>query len=171
MKKFILALCAVFAVTAGAFAMNLKEAFEALSDIPNINVRAADYNLPMVIDGVHNGRVAAAYNLNETQIAESGTAALALLNRVPIARMINGGCNGDVAAFVYAEPDGKGANDVLIAVMSGYRGSVVFVYGTIDDAVRDAVQNADFEMKGNFLKMDAGLPEGSELSIVISKAR
>ena len=150
MKKFILALCAVFAVSAGAFAMNLKEAFEALSDIPNINVKAPDYNLPVVMDGIRNGRVAAAYNLNEAQIAESGAAAFTLLNRVPLARMINGANNGMVAAFVYAEPDGNGANDVLIAVMSGYRGSVVFIYGTIDDVIRDAIQNADLEMEGNY---------------------
>ncbi len=171
MKKFILALCAVLAVSAGAFAMNLKEAFEALSDIPNINVKAPDYNLPVVMDGIRNGRVAAAYNLNEAQIAESGAAAFTLLNRVPLARMINGANNGMVAAFVYAEPDGNGANDVLIAVMSGYRGSVVFIYGTIDDVIRDAIQNADLEMEGNYLKMDAKLPEGSEFNIEINKAR
>lgn len=171
MKKFILALCAVFAVSAGALAMNLKEAFEALSDIPNINVKTADYNLPVAMDEIRNGRVSAAYNLNEAQIAESGAAAYTLLNRVPLARMINGANNNKVAAFVYAESDGKGANDVLIAVMSGYRGSVVFIYGTIDDATRDAIQNADLEMEGDFLKMEAKLANDSEFNIEINKAR
>lgn len=94
MKKFILALCAVLAVSVGAFALNLKEAFDALSNIPNINVRVPDYNLPVAMDVIQNGRVAAAYNLDRGQIAESGNAAYALLNQVPLVYMINGGNNG-----------------------------------------------------------------------------
>ncbi len=171
MKKFILALCAVLAVSAGAFAMNLKEAFDALSNIPNINVRVPDYNLPVVMDVIQNGRVAAAYNLDRGQIAESGNAAYALLNQVPLVHMINGGNNHQVAAFVYAEPDGKGANDVLIAVMSGYRGSVIFVYGTIDDATKDAIMNAPLEIDGSYLKMATSLADGNEFNIIVSKAR
>lgn len=171
MKKFILALCAVLAVSAGAFAMNLKEAFDALSNIPNINVRVPDYNLPVAMDVIQNGRVAAAYNLDRGQIAESGNAAYALLNQVPLVYMINGGNNHQVAAFVYAEPDGKGMNDVLIAVMSGYRGSVIFVYGTIDDATKDAIMNAPLEIDGSYLKMATSLADGNEFNIIVSKAR
>lgn len=171
MKKFILVLCAVLAVSAGAFAMNLKEAFGALSNIPNINVRVPDYNLPVSMDMVRDGRVAAAYNLNRAQIAESGGAAYALLNQVPLSYMINGANNNSVAAFVYVVPGDDGANEVLIAVMSGYYGSVVFVYGTIDDAVKEAIQNAPLEMEGSFLKMDAKLADGDEFNIVVSKAR
>ena len=55
--------------------------------------------------------------------------------------------------------------------LTRYYGSVVFVYGAIDDAVKEAIQNAPLEMEGSFLKMEAKLADGDEFNIVVSKAR
>lgn len=171
MKKFIIALVVVISATVSVSAMSLKDAFSALSNIQNVNITAPDYNLPVIGEGVKDGQIAAAYNLNAQQIYESGTAAYTILNQIPLANMINGGNNGEVAAFVYTTPAGENSNEILIAVMSGYKGSVVFLYGTIDDASRDAIKNAPLQMEGSFLSLESTMPDGSDFNIILSKAR
>lgn len=155
----------------GASAMSLKEAFGALSNLPEISVREPDYNLPVINDFVQNGRIAAAYNLDRAQIKRSGDAALAILNQVPLHYMINGGSNGLVGAFVYASPDGEGSNDVLVAAMSGYRGSLVFMYGKADDKCLEAIQQAPLHIEGTYLSLEASVPDVGDFNIIMSKAR
>lgn len=171
MKKFIMILCVAVATVASASAMSLKDAFAALSNIQNVSVTKPDYNLPVVPDVIDNLHIAAGYNLNQDQILASGNAAYTILNQVPLAYMINGGNNNEVSAFVYATPNASGSNDVLIAAMSGYKGSVVFLYGTIDNATLAAIQNAPLKMEGNFLSIEAQMPDDSEFNIILSKAR
>lgn len=69
--------------------------------------------------------------------------------------MINGANNNNVCAFLYSTPcEGHpGLNHLLIAVMSGEWGSVVFADAIIADKERDAIQAASIEMKGNSLNM------------------
>lgn len=171
MKKIILSLLAMFAITAGASAMNLKDAFTALSNLPNINVTAPDYNLPVVAEVIHNGQIAAGYNMPQQQILESATAAYAILNQVPMSYMINGGNNKEVAAFIYATPNDSESNDILIAAMNGSKGSIVFLYGTIDDASLNAIQNASLTMQGNYLSIEAQMPDNTDFNITLSKSR
>lgn len=153
-------------------AISLKQAFSDLSNISNISVTAPDYNLPVVSDFVENGTIAAGYNLNAQQIKESGNAAFAILNKIPLTYMINGGNNNNVAAFVYAEPNDKGSNDILIAAMSGIRGSIVFMYGTVNDNCKTAIKNAKLEMQGDFLSLEAeSIPDVGDFNIILSKAR
>lgn len=86
--------------------------------------------------------------------------------------MINGGNNNNVAAFVYTEPNDKGSNDILIVAMSGLKGSIVFMYGTIDDTCKSAIQNAKLEMQGDFLSLEAeSIPDVGDFNIILSKAR
>ncbi len=42
---------------------------------------------------------------------------------------------------------------LLMAVMSGERGCVVFVDAIVEDKERDAIQDASIEMKGTYLNM------------------
>lgn len=171
MKKILLTLVLAVASVFGSYAMTLKEAFGALSDIQNISVRAADYNLPVISDVIADGQIAAAYNLPAEKILATGNAAYAILNQVPLADMINGANNNLAAAFVYATSNGDGTNDILIAVMSGYRGAVVFLYGTVSDAARLAIQSAPLEMEGAFLSLKAAIPGEGDFNIILSKAR
>lgn len=171
MKKLIAMLVVAIATISSASAMNLKEAFSALSNIQNVTVVAPDYNLPVISDIAQSGQIAAGYNLNKEQINQAGTAAFTILNQVPLTAMVNGGNNGEVAAFVYAMPNDSGSNDVLIAVMSGYKGSVVFLYGTADDASVAAIQSAPLNIEGNFLSLEAQMPNGNDFNITLSKAR
>ncbi|MDE6341823.1 MAG: hypothetical protein K2K93_05855 [Muribaculaceae bacterium] len=179
MKKTLLALIALVGMTFGASAMSLKDAYKALSNIPNVSVTAPDYNLPMDISAMPDygftladGNLATAYNLNAAQIKETGDAAFTILNQVPMLRMINGGCNNFVAGLVYAEPTGENSNDVLIVAMSGNRGSVVFMYvQNVPDAVWTALQMAPVEMKGDYFSLRAKLQGADEFNIILNKAR
>lgn len=179
MKKTLLSLIALLSVALGASAMSLKDAYKALSNIPNVSVTNPDYNLPMDISAMpdygftlNDGNLAAGYNMNAAQIKETGDAAYTILNQVPMVRMINGANNNLVAAFVYAEPTGENSNDVLIAAMSGYRGSVVFMYvQNVPDATCTALQSASVEMAGSFLSLNAKLSGNDEFSIILNKGR
>lgn len=171
MKKILLSLIALLGLSVGASAMSLKEAFSALSNLQNITVKTPDYNLPIVADVVQDGQIAAGYNLNKEQVFETATAAYTVLNQVPLSTMINGGNNGQVAAFIYSTPNSNGSNDVLIVVMSGYKGSVVSMFGTMSDAAKEAIQNAPLEIQGINLNMNATLADGNEFNITLSKAR
>ena len=179
MKKTLLTLIALVGMAFGASAMNLKDAYKALSNIPNVSVANPDYNLPMDISAIPDygfnlmeGNLAAGYNMNAAQIKETGDAAFTILNQVPMLRIINGACNNDVAAFVYAEPTGENSNDVLIVAMSGYRGSAVFMYvQNVPDALCSALHSAPVEMEGNYLSLKAKLSQNDEFNIILNKAR
>lgn len=179
MKKTLLTLIALVGMAFGASAMNLKDAYKALSNIPNVTVSNPDYNLPMDISAIpdygftlNEGNLAAGYNMNAAQIKETGDAAFTILNQVPMLRMINGGSNGEVAGFVYAEPTGENSNDVLIVAMSGYRGSAVFMYAqNVPDTVCTALQMAPVEMQGNYFSLKAKLTGNDEFNIILNKAR
>ena len=171
MKKFAILLFAVIASVAGAAAMNLKDAFDALSNIPNVQTVTPDYNLPVTLDGIKDYQLSAAYNLKAEGIFQTGNAALTILNQVPMAYMINGGGNHLVCAYVYTTPNADGSNDILVAVMSGFRGSAVFVYGKVDSATAEAIQMAPFQMEGTFISLNAPLPDNSEFNIYLTKGR
>lgn len=171
MKKLIVMVVAAVATIGSASAMSPKEAFSALSDIQNVVVTAPDYNLPVDADIARVGQIAAAYNLSKEQMNETSTAAYTILNQVPLTYMVNGGNNGEVAAFIYATPNDAGDNDVLIAVMSELKGSVVFISGTADDATVSAIQAAPLNIEGNYLNLQAQMPNGDDFNITLSKAR
>lgn len=162
---------AALATVAGAHAMDLKGAFNALSNLPEISIIQPDYNLPVIADELKDGELAAAYNLNREQIGDVGTAALAILNQVPLSYMVNGGLNGEVGAMVYAHPADSVTSEVLIVAMSGYRGSVVFMYGTMENAAVEAIRQAPLQIEGSFLSLEAKMPDDSTFNIILSKAR
>ncbi|MDE5567966.1 MAG: hypothetical protein K2J12_05940 [Muribaculaceae bacterium] len=151
--------------------ITLKEAFDELSKVQHVAITEPDYNLPVIADVISDAKIAAAYNLDAAGIKASGDQAFKVLDKLPMSKIINGGTNGEVAAFVYAEPNDSGSNDALIAVMSGYRGSVVFMYGTMDDAAKEAIQNAPLSIEGINLNLDTTLPDGNEFRIAINKGR
>ena len=171
MKKTIFALLALIAVSISASAINLKEAYEALSNVPNINMRQADANLPVVTDVIADGQIAAAYNLDATKIFETGTAVYTILNQIPMSYIVNGATNNQVAAFVYATPNEEGTNDILVVVMSGYRGSAVSVFGTASNETIAAIKAAKLEMQGSYLNLSAEVPDAGEFNITLSKGR
>ena len=162
MKKLILILVMAVACIASASAISLKEAFTALSNLPNVSVaenldlkEATNNKCPVKLDSLKVVQVATAYGLDAKQIFTTGNGAYTILNQIPFQYMINGANNNNVCAFLYSTPyEGQpGLNHLLIAVMSGEWGSVVFIDSIVADKERDAIQAASIEMKGNYLNM------------------
>ena len=67
MKKFVLVILSLIVISVSVSAINLKEAYTALSNVPNINMRQADANLPVIDELIINGQIAGAYNLDATK--------------------------------------------------------------------------------------------------------
>ena len=162
MKSILLIIAITLASVASASAINLQEAFSALSNLPNVTVKEnldlkdlTNNKCPIKLDSMKIAQVAIGYDLDAEKIAVTGNGAFAILNQIPFQYMINGANNNNVCAFLYSTPyEGHpGLNHLLIAVMSGEWGSVVFADAIIADKERDAIQAASIEMKGNSLNM------------------
>lgn len=162
MKSILLIIAITLASVASASAINLQEAFSALSNLPNVTVKEnldlkdlTNNKCPIKLDSLKIAQVAIGYDLDAEKIAVTGNGAFAILNQIPFQYMINGANNNNVCAFLYSTPyEGHpGLNHLLIAVMSGEWGSVVFADAIIADKERDAIQAASIEMKGNSLNM------------------
>lgn len=162
MKSILLIIAITLVSVASASAINLQEAFSALSNLPNVTVKEnldlkdlTNNKCPIKLDSLKIAQVAIGYDLDAEKIAVTGNGAFAILNQIPFQYMINGANNNNVCAFLYSTPcEGHpGLNHLLIAVMSGEWGSVVFADAIIADKERDAIQAASIEMKGNSLNM------------------
>lgn len=162
MKRILLIIAITLASVASASAINLQGAFSALSNLPNVTVKEnmdlkelTNNKCPIKLDSLKIAQVAIGYDLDAEKIAVTGNGAFAILNQIPFQYMINGANNNNVCAFLYSTPyEGHpGLNHLLIAVMSGEWGSVVFADAIIADKERDAIQAASIEMKGNSLNM------------------
>lgn len=162
MKKILFILIMAFTCVASTSAINLKEAFSALSNLPNVSVEEnldlkdlTNNRCPVKLDSLKVVQVAIAYGLDAKQIFTTGNGAYTILNQIPLQYMINGANNNDVCAFLYSSPyEGMpGINHLLMVVMSGQWGSVVFIDAIVEDKERDAIQAASIEMKGNYLNM------------------
>lgn len=162
MKNFLFLLLMSLTCVASASAINLKEAFSALSNLPNVSVEEnlnlkylTDNRCPVKLDSLKVVQVATAYDLDAEKIMTTANGAYTILNQIPLQYMINGANNNDVCAFLYSTPyEGMpGINHLLMVVMSGQWGSVVFIDAIVEDKERDAIQAASIEMKGNYLNM------------------
>lgn len=162
MKRILLIIAITLVSVASASAINLQEAFSALSNLPNVTVKEnmdlkelTNNKCPIKLDSLKIAQVAIGYDLDAEKIAVTGNGAFAILNQIPFQYMINGANNNNVCAFLYSTPyEGHpGLNHLLIAVMSGEWGSVVFADAIIADKERDAIQAASIEMKGNSMNM------------------
>ncbi len=157
MKKIFLLLFGLSLSIVGVSAMNLREAYNALSNLPNVSQVAND-TISVSIDKTekYNGTMLASHavGLDRTEIAKTGNATYAILNPVPLSYMINGGNNGYVAAFVYSTPNENGTNDILVVIMSGEQGDVTYLYVTnVEDIDKIAFINAKLTMQGNSLSL------------------
>ena len=157
MKKTILLLFCMSLSVIGASAMNLREAYNALSNLQNVS-KVVDNTISVSINTTdkYNGtmQVSHAVGLNSTEIVKTGNATYAILNQVPLSYMINGGNNGYVAAFVYSTPNEDGTNDVLVVSMSGGQGDLTYLYVTdVEDNDKTALINARLTMQGSSLSI------------------
>lgn len=158
MKKLTIILLALACSVLGIYAMNLKEAYDALSNLPKITTELNDTVIASINNKVveKNGvmKVAGARNLNGEDIKTVGNATLSILNQVPLSYMINGGNNGLVAAFVYCVPNENGSNDMLVVTMSGEQGDLTYLYMTdVNDTSKLCIQEGKLTLDGSSLSI------------------
>lgn len=158
MKKLTIVLLALVCSVLGIYAMNLKEAYNALSNLPKITTELNDTITASINNKVveKNGvmKVAGARNLNGEDIKTVGNATLSILNQVPLSYMINGGSNGLVAAFVYCTPNETGSNDMLVVTMSGEQGDLTYLYMTdVNDTSKLCIQEGKLTLNRSSLSI------------------
>ena len=158
MKKLTIILLALACSVLSTYAMNLKEAYNALSNLPKITTEFNDTVTASINNKVveKNGvmKVAGARNLNGEDIKTLGNATLSILNQVPLSYMINGGNNGLVAAFVYCTPNETGSNDMLVVTMSGEQGDLTYLYMTdVNDTSKLCIQEGKLTLDGSSLSI------------------
>lgn len=164
MKKYLLVLFALTCSIASTCALNLKEAYKALSNLPEISTESNDAVSISVNNNVVEKKaimkVAGAHNLNREDIKTVGNATEAILNQIPLSYMINGGCNGYVGAFVYCTPNEVGSNDMLIVTMSGEQGDLTYLYVTdVDENSKVCIQEGKLTLHGSSLSI---IPSNSD---------
>ena len=158
MKKLTIILLALACSVLSICAMSLKEAYNALSNLPKITTELNDTITASINNKVveKNGvmKVAGARNLNGEDIKTVGNATLSILNQVPLSYMINGGNNGLVAAFVYCTPNETGSNDMLVVTMSGEQGDLTYLYMTdVNDTSKLCIQEGKLTLNRSSLSI------------------
>lgn len=155
MKKYVIALAILAVASVCGRALTLKEAFAALSEVPNISVVESSPSglVGLPADSVDNLEMAVANNLDAARIKETGDAVYAVLDKVPLVNMINGANNNLVAAFLYATPNADGRYDFLVVSMDGAGGDVAVIFMTITESIKTMFQTAPLTMKGDMLTL------------------
>lgn len=90
MKKYVIALAILAVASVCGRALTLKEAFVALSEVPNISVVESSPSglVGLPADSVGNLEIAVANNLDAARIKATGDAVYAVLDKVPLVNMI-----------------------------------------------------------------------------------
>lgn len=154
MKKLILILFALTCAVWGTYAMDLREAYNALSNLPKITTEFKDTVTVNVVENSSIMKVTGAHNLNSEDIKQVGNATFAILNQIPLSYMINGGNNGLVAAFVYCTPNENSSNDMLIVTMSGEQGDLTYLYVTdVNETSKLSIQQGKLTLKDSSLSI------------------
>lgn len=155
MKKYVIALAILAVASVCGRALTLKEAFAALSEVPNISVVESSPSglVGLPADSVGNLKIAVANNLDAARIKATGDAVYAVLDKVPLVNMINGANNNLVAAFLYATPNAEGRYDFLVVSMDGFGGDVAVIFMTITESIKTMFQTAPLTMKGDMLTL------------------
>lgn len=148
--------------------MDLREAYNALSKLPNVSTVTNDTTTVSINKSAdYNGiiQIAKAQNLDREEIYKSGNATLAILNQIPLSYMINGGNNGYVGAFIYCTPNASGSNDMLIATLSGPQGDLTFMFiPDVDNKSKTNLTEALLIMQGDSLSV---IPQKSDGNVNI----
>lgn len=154
MKRSVLILFALICSVWGTYAMDLREAYNALSNLPKITTEFKDTVTVNVVENSSIMKVAGAHNLNSEDIKQVGNATFAILNQIPLSYMINGGNNGLVAAFVYCTPNENSSNDMLIVTMSGEQGDLTYLYVTdVNETSKLSIQQSKLTLKDSSLSI------------------
>lgn len=156
MRKYILILFALTCSLLSSYAMNLEDAYNALSHLPKISTELND-TVNVSVNKVNEKcimKVSGVRNLDRKEIKTIGDATLAILNQVPLSYMINGGSNELAGAFVYCTPNANGLYDMLIVTLSVEQGDLTNLYVTdVDENPKLCIQEGKLTLEDSSLSI------------------
>ena len=150
--KYLRVYLLVFLFTVlNAKAISLKDVFNELSKVPNIEISDKEPPETIVFDNktYNTGwfEIAKATKLDAKEIKATGDCVMSILDRVALTNRIICSYNKQVGIFIYATPKGQDLYEMLLVTMSGYRGDVNIIYNTINEATLQSLQEASVSMQ------------------------
>ena len=140
----------LFAVL-NANAIPLKEVFNELSKVPNIEITVKEPPETIVFDketyNIGRFEIAKATKLDANQIKATGDSVMTILEKIAVTDRIICCYNKQVGIFIHASPKGQDIYEMLLVTMSGYRGDVNIIYNTINEATLQSLQEASVRMQ------------------------
>ena len=151
MKKIILITVSLVFYCFNAFPISLKDVFNELSKVPNIEITDKEPPETIVFDKETYTlgwlEIAKATSLDAKQIKATGDFVLNILDKVTLTDRIICSYNKQVGIFIYATPKSQDFYEMLMVTMSGYRGDVNILYNTINEATLQSLQEASVRMQ------------------------
>lgn len=134
-----------------ANAISLKDVFNELSKVPNIEITKKEPPETIVFDNktYDTGwfEIAKATKLDAKEIKATGDCVMNILDLVPLSDRIICSYNKQVGIFIYATPKGQDSYEMLLVTISGYWGDVNIIYNTINEATLKSLQEASVRMQ------------------------
>ena len=134
-----------------ANAISLKDVFNELSKVPNLEITDKEPPEAIVFDNktYDTGwfEIAKASKLDAKEIKATGDCVMNILDQVTLTDRIICSYNKQVGIFIYATPKGQDLYEMLLVTMSGYRGDVNIIYNTINVATLQSLQEASVGMQ------------------------
>ena len=151
MKKLILITVSLVFCYFGAFPISLKDVFNELSKVPNIEITDKEPPETIVFDNKTYDKgwfeIAKATKLDANEIKATGDCVMNILDQITLTDRIICSYNKQVGIFIYATPKGQDFYEMLLVTMSGYRGDVNIIYNTINEATLLSLQEASVRMQ------------------------
>ena len=155
MKKLILISVSLVFCCFVAFPISLKDVFNELSKVPNIEITDKEPPETIVFDKetYTSGwlEIAKASKLDAKEIKATGDCVMNILDKVALTDRIICSSNKQVGIFIYASPTCHDLYEMLLVTMSGYRGDVNIIYNTINEATLQSLQEASVRMQNSNL--------------------
>ena len=151
MKKIILITVYLVFYCFNAFPISLKDVFNELSKVRNIEITKKEPPETIVFDKetYTTGwfEIAKATRLDAKEIKATGDCVMNILDKVTLSDRIICSYNKQLGIFIYASPKGQDLYEMLLVTMSGYRGDVNIIYNTINEATLQSLQEASVSMQ------------------------
>ena len=145
MKKFWLLFMLAFGMTITANALTYEEAFDSIKAIPNMpGVEGTEVsgNNDFQAIGVTDGRLFVWNGERGGQTGVYGNALYKVMGELPASEMIQCKMTDNALFAIFAKPDSKGSNSIIILSDSAYAGFTGVLIGSISDESLNALRTA-----------------------------
>ena len=150
MKKILLTLAVLLGAVVGANALTLKDAFEKIKTLPDLNGVVSDNKTDIregwagAIPFEDVSFTIKAHQVGNDQTVFYGTNIAELMSRLPENQLLLHGSNQQNLIYIYAQPvEGTDVSEVLMVIDQAYQGRTIALLGKV------ANQTVKFLSHGN----------------------